>query len=136
MPGFDQAKRNVQRDIEKGIGHIFGPFEESAVSIPEELEKHLLELNEATVVAVPWIYKCQHIGIFQDLLPTHRAIEMHGVTFVNYSQDGDNPVFHRYVDWLGVMNQLGLEVNWRVPIEEEDYSKALREYRDQVGDDL
>jgi len=123
MPTFDEALQRVRRDIAKGIGDVFGPFEESAVTVPENLEK-LIADTQGSVVAVPWIYRCQHIGNFKGLLPTDRAIEMHGVTFVNFTQGEETPVFHRYVDWLGVVNQLGLEVSWRVPVDEEQYREG------------
>jgi len=128
MPNFEQALESVRKDIGKGIAEVFEPNGASPVSVPEELAR-VLEGTEAAVVAVPWVYRCVHTGDFQNLVPTYREIEMHGVTFVNYSQDENNPVFHRYVDWLGVVNQLGLEVSWRVPIEEEQYRDRLADYR-------
>ena len=129
MPSFQEALQSVRQDIGKGIGEVFGPFEEDAVTVPENLEK-LIADSQGGVVAVPWIYKCQHIGNFKGLLPTDRKIEMHGVTFVNYTQDEANPMFHRYVDWLGVVNQLGLEVSWRVPVDEEQYREGRRRLRE------
>jgi hypothetical protein len=131
MPRFEKALEDVQRDIASGIEKVFAPAEGSIVEPPPELVAHL-EGTEAAVVAVPWVYRCVHVGDFQKLLPTGREIEMHGVTFVNYTQGEENPTFHRYVDWLGVVNQLGLEVSWRAPIEEHEYGDRLRDYRRMV----
>jgi hypothetical protein len=129
MPTFEDALQRVRGDIGKGVGEVFGPFDEAAVTVPEGLE-HLIADTEGAVVAVPWIYSCRHIGNFKGLLPTDRPIEMHGVTFVNFTEGEDTPVFHRYIDWLGVVNQLGLEVSWRVPVDEDQYREGRRRMRE------
>jgi len=50
-------------------------------------------------------------------------LEIHGVTFVDNRKD--EVALYRYVDWMGVATQLGLEVSWRVPVDEVQYRAVL-----------
>lgn len=134
MPSFEDAQRDVREDIAAGIGTIFGPYEDSKVRVPDELDGPINH-QEGDVITVPWIYEAEHNGDFQGLLPTFRLIEVHGVTVVNYSKDAEKPTFHRYVDWLGVVNQLGLVVSWRVPVDEPQYREGKELYRRLHPDD-
>ena len=52
--------------------------------------------------------------------PTNNPLEIHGVTFV-VDRGGEPPQLYRYVDWMGVATQIGLEVSLRVPLDEEQY---------------
>jgi hypothetical protein len=134
MPNFEDAKKAVREDIEAGIGSIFGPYDDSKVTFPVELER-LLAHHVGDAIAVPWMYEAEHNGDFQGLLPTFRVIQVHGVTIVNFSKSTEKPTLHRYVDWLGVVNQLGLVVSWRVPVDEPEYRGGKDRYRELHPED-
>ena len=140
MPNFEETRDMVFGDIQRGIGDIFEPLDGDAISVQEDLAVHLERSDApAAAVAVPWVYRCRHVGIFQRLFPTNRELEMHGVTFVDFEpkepkDEQGSPVFHRYIDWLGVLNQLGITVNWRVPVDEDQYREGRRIMRDWPPD--
>lgn len=119
------AFRYAEEDVAAGIGDIFkadlevdgGAF---ALGPPFDSQD---EAGHDGVVAVPWRYECRHVGNFRNLFPTGRSLTIHGVTFVDGR--GDEPVFHRYVDWAGVFTQLGLTVSGRVLVDEDAYRAGL-----------
>jgi len=131
MPKFDDAAELVRLDVEEGIGSIFLPQFEDAFRVDDVLDgDHFHTDAEPEVIAVPWIYEGVHTGDLQGLFPTGRAVTIFGVTFVD--DRGAERLFHRHVDWLGVFTQLGLELNWRVPVDEDEYRtgrKILKERR-------
>ena len=77
-------------------------------------------ISNDAVVAVPWTYLCKHTGDFQGLFPTGRDIQIEGTTLVDSRESPT--VLHRFVDWMGLAAQLGLEVSWRIAVTEEEYA--------------
>ena len=69
-----------------------------------------------TGVAVEWTYAGVHDGAadFNGLSPTGRPVVVRGVTMAGLEKG--RMVLCRYVDWAGVFAQLGLTLNWRVPV--------------------
>jgi hypothetical protein len=67
-------------------------------------------------VAVEWAWDGVHDrpGTFNGLSPTGRPVTVKGVTMLGL-EDGRVRVW-RYVDWAGLFAQLGLSLNWRVPV--------------------
>ena len=51
---------------------------------------------------------------FNGLPPTGRPVVVRGVT--HFSAEDAKLVVRRYVDWAGLYGQLGLSLNWRVPM--------------------
>jgi len=121
MPN-DEIFNLVALDITDGLGSMFSARDDQPVVSPSKFDDPRV-IGDGAVAAVPWVYRCQHTGDFEGLLPTNRPIDIHGVTLVD-NRDGAT-VCYRYVDWLGVVNQLGLEVSWRVPVNEEQYRNAV-----------
>jgi hypothetical protein len=70
----------------------------------------------AAGVAVEWTYRGVHDGEadFNGLSPTGRPVMVRGVTVTGIEKG--RLKLHRYVDWAGVFAQLGLSLNWRVPV--------------------
>jgi hypothetical protein len=118
MPRFDDARERVERDVVKGLGDTFAPIGDPAISVQHDYRERM---GDSEVVPVGWIYRCRHSGDFQGLFPTNRELEIHGMTVVDYTRDRERPMFHRYVDWLGVITQLGLSVSWRIPVTEDEH---------------
>jgi hypothetical protein len=131
----------VQDDVLYGLRTMFSPDgkPEDAVVVNPNLDDDGVLIGNERIWAVPWIYSCVHdinpdsegrgfLGMFR----TDRRLQIHGVTFVD-NRRGE-PLMHRYVDWMGVANQLGLEVSTRVPVDEAQYRKVLSE-RDELNKD-
>jgi hypothetical protein len=70
----------------------------------------------AAGVAVEWTYSGVHDGaaMFNSLAPTGRPVIVRGVTMAGVEKG--RLKLCRYVDWAGVFAQLGLTLNWRVPV--------------------
>jgi hypothetical protein len=67
-------------------------------------------------LAVEWVFDGVHDGdgTFNGLSPTGRPVRVRGVTMMGL-EDGRLRL-HRYVDWAGLFAQLGLTLNWRLPV--------------------
>jgi len=121
----DESFTIVQKDIIAGLGAAFEAVNErddsDAVRVADRFRDEEVITNEA-VTAVPWVYRCRHTGDFNGLFPTGRLLEVKGVSFVD--RRGGELLLHRYVDWEGVIAQLGLSVSWRVPVTEEEYRRG------------
>jgi hypothetical protein len=68
-------------------------------------------------VAVEWSFEGRHDGdgTFNGLSPTGRPVHVKGVTMIGL--EGSKLKLRRYVDWAGLFAQLGLTLNWRVPVD-------------------
>lgn len=133
MPN-DEIFELVAKDITDGLGTMFAGIEEDTPVIPHPAFDEARVVGNEEVAAVPWVYRCVHTGNFNGLFKTGRRLDIHGVTLVdNRPRFADPPrptVCYRYVDWMGVATQLGLEVSWRVPVDEDQYSAVLAELHD------
>jgi hypothetical protein len=71
-----------------------------------------------------WTYAGVHdeAGTLRGLPATDRAVEVHGFTVVGVGTDDDGQetlLLTRHIDWAGLYAQLGLTINWRVPLDPE-----------------
>jgi hypothetical protein len=124
----DTSFELVRDDVLAALAEIFEPRgdETEMFGVREELEVEGEEqevISNGTLVAVPWVYRCRHTGDFQGLFPTGRDLRIDGVTLVDRSHG--EALFYRYIDWAGVISQLGLMVSARVPVTEEEYAAGL-----------
>ena len=59
---------------------------------------------------------------FNGLQATGRAVTVRGFTVMAVEFDEETQAnklsVHRHVDWTGLYGQLGLTVNWRIPIDD------------------
>lgn len=112
---------DVLRDVIDGLKGFSPRDDNEAESF--RVSQHFIEeedvIGNERIVAVPWTYDCLHTGDFEGLFRTGRELHIHGTTLVDYRTGTTN--LHRYVDWAGVIAQLGLEVSWRIPVTEEEY---------------
>jgi hypothetical protein len=71
-------------------------------------------------VGVEWTYRGthDHAGTLNGLPATMREVEVHGYSVFTAVETGDGSKLdvRRYIDWAGLYAQLGLVVNWRVPM--------------------
>ena len=114
MPN-QEIVRIVLDDVTHGLGGSFGPRGGDSSDEPVIIHPDLDDGDQTllNITAVPWIYRCVHDGDFQGMFITGKELEIHGVTLVDGR--GDTQVLYRYVDWLGVVNQLGLDVELARP---------------------
>jgi hypothetical protein len=76
----------------------------------------------AAAFGVAWTFSTVHdkSGAFNHLPATHRDVQVRGFTILGIGVDdrteAERLVVRRYVDWAGVFGQLGLTLNWRVPV--------------------
>ena len=73
---------------------------------------------------VEWVYQGRHdhAGTFNGLPATGRDVEAHGYTLFT-AVSGTFEV-RRYIDWAGLYAQLGLMVNWRVPMDPDPSTRS------------
>jgi hypothetical protein len=103
----------VERDIVAGLADVFSPLE--GFRAPHQFA-NVAPISNGTQTAVVWEYSVTHTGDFQGIRPTGREIVVRGVTIVDTS--GDEPVYHRYIDWADVFAQLSLSTTGRPALDD------------------
>ena len=70
-----------------------------------------------SAAAIEWTFMGTHDipGTLNHLPATFRSVEVHGVSIFG-AEDGKLAV-RRHIDWAGLYAQLGLTLNWRVPLD-------------------
>jgi len=111
----------VRKDFESVAREAFEPSDDEAFAVVEDLRGEEM-LTNGNVTVVPWVYRCRHVGDFNGLFPTQRELQIDGVTIVD--DRGGETLLRRYIDWGGVIAQLGLDVSWRLPVTEDEYRRA------------
>jgi len=116
---LEQAIDLVREDVSRGVGLWF--------PLRDELEITMAGNVEGTdFVTVRWVHRGENRdgstdsggdNPFLGLARTGAPIDVHGVTLVE-DRGSDAPLFHRYVDWVGVYDQLGLAVSGRMVVSE------------------
>ena len=122
MPSIieDETFTLVRNDMLDVIGNIFTADSDDAFTVRDELRDGEVIRNE-DIVVVPWVYECVHTAPFQGLFATGRSLTIEGVTVIDTRPA--EPMLQRFVDWLGVIAQLGIDVSWRLPVTEEEYGR-------------
>jgi hypothetical protein len=115
----------IAQDVMGGLQDMFGPdpAQTRSVVVHPEFADEELPRNDR-IAPLPWIYYCVHDGDFEGLAPTQRKLQIHGVTFVDNRNKERGTQYHRLVDWMGVVTQLGLQVSWRTPVDLQQYITA------------
>jgi len=57
---------------------------------------------------------------FNGVTPTGNRITVRGFTVMSAVEGKPDLAVHRHVDWAGLFGQLGLTLNWRIPIDDPD----------------
>ena len=112
IEGKDTPPALVERDVTEGLSELFAPREGFRVA---ERFAHVEPMSNGTHTSVVWEYSAVHTGDFQGIRPTGQEIVVSGVTIVDTS--GGEPAFHRYIDWVGVLAQLGVSTTGRPALE-------------------
>jgi hypothetical protein len=104
-----QAVDLVSDDIEKGLGPAFQATRGFAVP---ETAKSLPVITDGHYTVVSWEYRAKHTGEFQGIVATYNNVVIRGITIVDHEATG-GPLYHRHVDWLDLMAQIGLTTTQR-----------------------
>jgi hypothetical protein len=73
-------------------------------------------------VGTAWVYEGHHVEdrAFNGMRATGKQIELRGYTIMSAAPGADGGrsklQSRRYVDWAGLYGQLGLSIDWRVPV--------------------
>lgn len=70
-------------------------------------------------------------GAFNGIAASGRPVTVSGFTLM--SAEGDRFTVRRYVDWAGLFAQLGLTLNWRVPVPGRRYETRPADAADAPG---
>lgn len=109
----DRAIALAREDIDGGVGRWLPASAELQVELSGQV-------GDSAFTAVRWVHRGTNTGTddpFLGLAPTGDEVEVHGITLVEDRGDGE-PVFHRFVDWVGVFDQLGMAVGGRLTVSE------------------
>jgi hypothetical protein len=82
-------------------------------------------LGEASV-GVEWSYSGVHAedGAFNGLRASQNDVTVRGFTIMGVDERDGEFKIRRYIDWAGLFAQLGLTLNWRVPLDDVDVLTA------------
>jgi hypothetical protein len=106
-PPEHMALTATRADVEAGLGRFF-PASQGFL-VPEVFQGAPVTNGRQT--AVVWEYRGRHDAEFQGIPATGRQVVIRGTTIVDH--EGPDPQFHRYVDWLDLMAQLGVTATMR-----------------------
>src|SRR5665213_1161116 len=104
----------VAMDVEQGIGRYFAATD-GFIPLPGFTESGPISNDRYT--AQMWEYRGVHSAAFQGISATGNPVVVRGVTVVD-GRDSNDPKFHRYIDWLEVMGQIGLTSTARPAVAE------------------
>jgi hypothetical protein len=116
----EEVPTAVQEDVERGLGEFFEPhsddFGDGWTEIRDFKDQGAITNGSFTTVA--WEYRCLHTGWFQFAPPSNTVLTIRGATIVDHREE--EAVFHRNVDWLAVMYDIGYDLYLRKLVEEPD----------------
>ncbi|MGH9137433.1 MAG: hypothetical protein ACRD0G_10360 [Acidimicrobiales bacterium] len=106
MPELAAVAAAVEADVRDGVSHILTPQAFTLVApTPDATGARIGNDSFTTVV---WRLDAVDDKGIDDLWPTHRHVELEGVTIVEHGDGNlDDALFHRYVDWNSLSGQLG-----------------------------
>jgi hypothetical protein len=78
------------------------------------------------LVVVPWLLRAVHIGEFLGVPQTLVEVEVRGTTIVQVAEDHPDDTrlwaYYRYIDYLGVLQQLGVMTTTRPALTADEYA--------------
>ena len=125
---FAAMEELVRSDIEAGL--TADKRESAAPFAPwtsEEIGTGILYANAITggaLTAVEWAFHCKHIAPFAGIPATNRVVTIQGVTIVRVR--GAKTTYRRYVDWAGLMAELGVSASFRPAFEKMEDIPNIR----------
>jgi hypothetical protein len=132
--GYGERFRLLQGDADELIGSLRGELEYPVAIVRADVVPRLQRWFTPTTgdgwqheparsgaigdasVGVEWSYQGKHDKdrVFNGVRATGAQVVVRGFTLVG-AEDGALRL-RRYIDWAGLFGQLGLSVNWRIPV--------------------
>jgi hypothetical protein len=106
---LSQAVELVAEDVAGGLEKYFTPTK--GFSVPATA-KALPPISDGHYTVVSWEYRAKHTSEFQGIKATQNNVVIRGLTVVDHEASG-GPLYHRHVDWLDLMSQLGVSSTQR-----------------------
>jgi hypothetical protein len=101
----------VTDDVTEGLKVVFPA--EGGFDVGPPFRREDESVANGRVGVVGWTWRGVDTIGFQGYKPTGAVVEVRGVTVVEFDAEDGATLFHRYVDWLDVIGQLGLSVSGR-----------------------
>jgi len=120
-----QILNTIEPDIRAGFKESFRP-----ISFGRDLHGAGLADAKAfatsdVLVAVPWVFRAQHVGDFIGVPATYIEFELRGATFVQVAEDdpgnSEKWGYFRYIDYIGALQQLGVTTTTRPALTAAEY---------------
>ena len=118
------ARQNVQLDIESIFSDSLRLQPDATFGFglhDSTLADTIAFATSDELVAVPWRFPCTHVGSFLDIPATLVDLELRGTTFVDIR--GAEWVYHRYIDYIGALHQIGVPTDGR-PVHAENEQRG------------
>lgn len=110
----DELYELVAADVQEGVGAIFEATAGGLAAL--DTFGDLYEpIASSTHDVLPWMWEGRHVAPLAGIPPTGTVVQVRGVTIVDRA--GEEARFHRFVDWLGVFQQLGASLVTRPAVE-------------------
>jgi hypothetical protein len=116
----DNAVELVADDILRGLSTVFEPFsddEGDGFEVAKDFRDMVVVSNDQ-IASVVWTYRCRHVDWFTHVPPTGNVLTIRGTTTVDTRPD--EPLYHRYIDWLAVYTALGYTLYQRQMVDVPD----------------
>lgn len=101
----DEIVHLVADDVTAGLGGVFEPTEGGGLMPLDSFGPLDAPIASDTHAALPWQWQGAHVGEIAGIPATGTDVVLRGVTIIDRS--GDDVLFHRFIDWLDVLQQLG-----------------------------
>jgi SnoaL-like polyketide cyclase len=134
----EQILNTIDADITACFKGQFRPREFAKDLEDAGLQEERTFATSDVLVVVPWVMRGAHVGEFLGVPPTHLEVEMRGTTFVRVpetnSADAGRWMYFRYIDYLGVLQQLGVTTTNRPALTPEQFAVWSEHHRERRPD--
>ncbi len=117
-----RAVDSVRQDVVEGFAAALSPRDHGfQIDLDGSPAVGAVTTSES-MVTVPWAYACVHTGPFLGVPPTYVDVELRGATVVRVEGVQAEWSYHRYIDFLGALHQLGVSTSVRPVLTPDQYA--------------
>jgi hypothetical protein len=108
------CRADVEPHFEEWFTPVGGWKAQPAFLMPPDLKG---AAPSPAVTAIEWQWHGRHDKsyAFNNTLATGTEVTVRGCTVMSFNEKGVLKV-RRYIDWAGLLTQIGISVNWRIPV--------------------